>query len=256
MHLLDKYTYTNTLRDVHPMEKFIFAMVTLTAALFFQSPWVHLFIFFSFSLLIVWAARIPATFYLGYLCFPLPFVLLSIVTIAVNFSRDKAVFDHSFRILSFYAGTTEGALIDGLDIFLRTFACISCLFFLSLTTPMVDITWVLRRLRVPAVFVELMTIIYRFIFVLLETAIIIKTSQECRLGYASPKRAFLSLGQLIANLFIKALQNYRYLVLAMESRLYDGELKVLETAQTVSTTNIVFMAAYFTVLFTTGFWLL
>jgi cobalt/nickel transport system permease protein len=255
MHLLDKYTYTNQLRDVHPMEKGLFSLVTLGAALFFQSPWVHLFIFCSFSLLIVWAARIPTSFYLGYLSFPLPFVVLSIVTIVVNFSRDHTAFDYFLHTFFFYVGTTDGALIHGLHIFLRTFACISCLYFLSLTTPMVDIAWMLRRLKVPAIFVELMTIIYRFIFVLLETAVIIKTSQECRLGYASLKRAYLSLGQLIANLFIKALQNYRYQVLAMESRLYAGELKVLETVKTVSITNIIFMAIYFLILFNAGFWL-
>ena len=47
---------------------------------------------------------------------------------------------------------------------------------------MTDILEVLRKMRLPALLIELMMLIYRFIFLLLETASAIMTAQESRLG--------------------------------------------------------------------------
>ena len=54
----------------------------------------------------------------------------------------------------------------------------SCLYFLALSTPMTDILNELRKLRIPALLLELMMLTYRFIFVLLEIASSILTPRN------------------------------------------------------------------------------
>ena len=70
------------------------------------------------------------------------------------------------------------------------------LYFLALTTPMTEIITVLHKLKVPVIITELMVLIYRFIFVFMETATTIRRAQLSRSGYVSMKSSFRSLSRL------------------------------------------------------------
>lgn len=63
------------------------------------------------------------------------------------------------------------------------------MYFLALNTPVTDVTMALERMHVPHLLVELMELIYRFIFVLTETASRIRLAQESRLGYQGLRRS-------------------------------------------------------------------
>ena len=109
---------------------------------------------------------------------------------------------------------------------------------------MTDILEVLRKLHVPALLIELMLLIYRFIFVLLETASAITTAQKSRLGnrnYRTKVRAFGSMGSA---LFIRAFRRANALYDAMESRCYDGTIRVLSEEQPVSRKEICYIAVF------------
>jgi cobalt/nickel transport system permease protein len=246
---IDTYAYTNRFKSLHPLEKTIFSLVVLGICLAFSDPGLYIFVVFSMMGIISGWAGIPLRFYLKILAFPLPFVLLGVLTIICNFSQDPARFDLKIRVFSVFIGTTAQSAAQGLMVLLRTYACVSCLYFLSLTTPMVDIVWVMRKLRMPPVFIEILSIIYRFIFELLDTAFWIKTSQDARLGYVNFRKAMKSLGFLISNLFIKTFQNYKNLTTAMESRLYSGEFRVLEERFDFSIQTALLMGAYLAALF-------
>ncbi|HIX63077.1 MAG TPA: energy-coupling factor transporter transmembrane protein EcfT, partial [Candidatus Mediterraneibacter colneyensis] len=74
---------------------------------------------------------------------------------------------------------------------------------------------------------ELMLLIYRFIFVLSETASAITVSQNSRLGNRDFRTKVRSFGALGTSLFILALKRSNALYDAMESRCYDGKIRVL-----------------------------
>jgi cobalt/nickel transport system permease protein len=244
---IDRYAYINRLRKIHPLEKTLFAGIPMVLCLVFERVSLHAFVMMSMALVTLVAAGIPSRFYLKILLLPLPFVLLSILAIVVNLSGTPGLMDHEISFFSIFIGFKEVSLRRGLMIFTRSYACVSCLYFISLTTPVVDIAWILRKMRVPAVFVELLTIIYRFIFELIDTAFQIKVSQESRLGYSSLTKSYRSLGQLITNLFAKALKNYRDITVAMESRLYQGEFRVLERDYLISARNLCLLVVYVTI---------
>ena len=62
----------------------------------------------------------------------------------------------------------------------------------------------------------------------------IYVSQDSRMGYARLKRRFISMGQLISVLFVRTFKRSKDLYMAMESRGYNGELRVLEEEYPVS----------------------
>ena len=88
----------------------------------------------------------------------------------------------------------------------------------------------LRRMHIPGFLVEMMELVYRYIFVLLEAASQIRNAQECRLGYATLKTGFYSTGQLISNLFLRAYRQADRTYTAMESRGYTDEVRTLGLA--------------------------
>ena len=127
-------------------------------------------------------------------------------------------------------------------------SAVSSLYFLSLNTVMTDILCACRKLHFPSLLTELMLLIYRFIFVLFETASSITVSQQSRLGNRSFKTRIRSFGKLGSSLFILALKRSGALYDAMESRCYDGSIRVLSREQPAKAGEIAVIALYGAVL--------
>ena len=72
-----------------------------------------------------------------------------------------------------------------------------------------------------------MELIYRFIFVLTETASRIRLAQESRLGYQGLRRSLSSLGTLASMVFLRAWRKADRVYTALESRGYSGSLVTL-----------------------------
>ncbi len=109
----------------------------------------------------------------------------------------------------------------------RALAGLSCLLFLALTTPVTDLLTGLRRLRLPAEIADIALLIYRFLFLLADTAMAMDSAQAARLGHDGTGRRLRSLGQLIGNLLPRALDRARRLEVGLAARGYDGEMRVL-----------------------------
>jgi cobalt/nickel transport system permease protein len=92
---------------------------------------------------------------------------------------------------------------------------------------LVDLVNLLRRARAPMLLIDLMTVTYRFIFILFETLDRIYTAQCCRLGYSSSRRSLVSAGRLGSRLFIDAYRRSQRLQIALDARGFDGVLRVL-----------------------------
>ena len=76
--------------------------------------------------------------------------------------------------------------------------------------------------------VELMGLVYRFIFVLMDIADAMYTAQSSRLGYTNVASGYRSLSGIASSLFIRSYKRAHDLYSALEARGYDGEINVLE----------------------------
>jgi len=241
---IDQYAYSNRLRHVHPGEKFAFALVTMLICLAASSPAAPLAVLLVMSGAVLLLAGIPWRFYLKLLTLPLSFLIIGVLTVAVSISfapSPAPMFGLTLGKITI--GFTAAGWHAAALLLVKSLGAVSCLYFLSLTTPVVEIVSLLRRLYVPALFVELMGLIYRFIFVIMETAEKMYIAQSSRWGYASVRTAYTSLGLLAANLFGKSYHRSQALFIGLQSRCYSGELHVLENPRTVSRVNLLLIAA-------------
>jgi cobalt/nickel transport system permease protein len=109
----------------------------------------------------------------------------------------------------------------------RALACATALNFLALTTPVVDLIDLGRRLHIPELLIDMMTLIYRFVFALLDSLEQMRLAQESRLGYANSRTAMRSAALIASNLFMDTFRRSQRLQVALEGRCYEGTLRVL-----------------------------
>ena len=235
---IDKLAYISGLKKVNPMEKFIFAFATIIICIVLNNMTDSIIILLLMSAITVFKGKIPFKNYIEFMSVPLVFLIFSVFTIAINVvgNGERVIF--SINILNIKLGCTYDSALTATRLFSKAIASVSCLYFLTLSTPVFEVLSVLTKLKVPKLFVELMGLIYRFIFVLLDTANMIYISQNSRLGYSTLKTGFNSLGQLITTLFISSYKRSQDIYTAMESRCYDGDINLLENNYTYSYKNI------------------
>ena len=249
---IDRYAYTNRLRKVHPAEKLALALVAIFACSVSVGRLPSLLVIFLMAGLAVLRAGIPLLFYLRLLGVPGSFLAAGVLTVAVSFSREADLFLWGFKIGDYALGITPAGLHTAVNLFCKSLGAVSCLYFLSLTTPAVEMIAVLKKLRLPPLFIELMSLVYRFVFVLFETAGKIYVAQSSRWGYATAKTAYFSLGQLVSNLFTKSYGQSRMLFTALSARCYTGELNVLPEEYPLSVKNFILIAVVGLVLLAAG----
>lgn len=226
MILIDSLSYASKLRYKNPEEKFAFAMLSLVICVVSRSVLAAIIILSINSCLIVRKGGIPFLYYLKYLMVPLVFLVLSTLTIFINVSKTP-LDGYAIPIGGYYlTGSMEG-LIRGGGLMLTALSAVSCLYFLSMNTPMTEICEVLKRLHCPAILIELMLLTYRFIFILTEAAGAVLTAQKARLGTRNLRTSLDSFGKMLSILFVRALKKSEALYDAMESRCYDGRLRIL-----------------------------
>lgn len=238
MFLIDQYAYQNKLNKVHPGEKAIFGLLTMFAAIVAKSVAVQLVIFTMMVLVTLWLAGIPKKVYFSLLLFPLSFIFIGVIPILVAVSSSNEGLIYSIKAFSSYIGITNQGISSTSITITRSMSSVACLYFIALTTPLIDLIELLKTIRIPKIIIELMTLIYRFIFVLIDASYIIYKSQNSRLGYSSISTSFRSLGKLVSMVFIKAYNNSQSLYLSLISRGYSGELTVISSKYEIDKRNI------------------
>lgn len=226
MMVIDKLCYHSRLRYENAGEKFAFAMITLLICVISRSIAVASIILLVMGILTVYKGGIPLLRYLQFLTVPFTFLLLSTLAVMLHISNTPMDL-FAIQFGKWYLTTSYYSFFYGLQLILTASASVSCLYFLSFTTPMPDILEVLRFLHCPKLFIELMLLTYRFIFVLLKTASAIATSQSCRLGNRNYKTAMKSFGMLGSALMLRTVIRSGKLFQSMEARCYDGTIHVL-----------------------------
>ena len=223
---IDTYAHSNRWRQIHPGTKGLLVLFALIAALLSRHPGIPVLIGLSMSGLTLFGARIPWRGYLRVLVAPLLFLIWSCLLLLVTFAPTNLPLLH-LPWLDLTIGLNRNELpVAGL-VFSRSFGALCTLLFFALTTPLSEIAGLLRSLGVPCLFVELMIIAYRQIFILLAAFTQIRIAQEARLGYRSFKTSWRSASELAGNILIKTVVRARNNHQALLARGYDSELRFL-----------------------------
>ncbi|MEG0014461.1 MAG: cobalt ECF transporter T component CbiQ [Cellulosilyticaceae bacterium] len=257
MKNIDKYAYYSQLRFINPQQKVLFVLITLGICLFADSILLFVVITLFMGYLTVCKGKTPLLLFCKLMCIPLTFLVLSIIAVIFQITKQEELLIYSFSLGSIHIGVTTASLLSGKILFFKVLASVSCLYTLCLSTPMTDIFMVLEHIKCPSFLIEIMSLIYRFIFILIDTAYTMQNAQASRLGYRSFRTSLKSLGLLFSTLLIRSLKINDNLYIALESRGYHNNLKVLnDTAYyTISYFKILGTTLLFIILLLCDKWL-
>lgn len=228
MGSIDRYAHTNRLRSVEPAYKAGLAFVVIILCLLLNRPAVGLLAVGWIWAMTTWWAGIPGPVFGRMLLVEGTFLVLAVVGVALSVSTSPpppTVWQ--WHIGPLWLSSSMAAINQALLLVSRALGSAAAMNFLALTTPLVDSVELLRRLRVPNLLIDLMALIYRFIFILLDRMEQMSTAQQSRLGYSTRWNSMKSAALLGSRLFVEAYQHGQRMQVALESRGYDGDLRVL-----------------------------
>ena len=227
---IDRYAYCNRLRRIHPAEKVCLAGTALLVSLVGAPPVAPLLVLAVMAGVTVLWAGIPWRYYLRLVAVGSGFLVLGLPAVALKVGPEGEGLLWGVRVGALFLGLDRAGVWQALYLLARCLGALSGLYFLALTTPVTEILHLLRRLGLPGLLLELMGLVYRYLFVLLETAGSVYVSQTARGGYASYGRALRSLGLLVSVLFVRAHHRALMLFTALSARGYTGSLDVVGPA--------------------------
>lgn len=227
MILIDKYAYTNQLRHISPKIKGTAGALFLILSMLINSKLILIGIMILMSLIIVCAAKIDLKNYIKLLKIPLYFLFMGIGLNLINIGFSSENMIYSFNINGLYIGTSIDSINTSLYILIRSMSCLSCVYFIVLTTPFNDLMFLLKKMMLPDTVIELSMLIYRFIFIFLEEVMDIRKSQQLKFGYINLKSSYKSVAMLASILFKRMMIRYEDLSISLDIKLYNGEFHIV-----------------------------
>ena len=157
----------------------------------------------------------------------IPFILIALPTVFTK--PGIPLFELNLALFTL-TGTLEG-LDFFLSVLLKSWASVTAAVVLTATTPPLRLLEALRALRVPAVLVAIVMLMYRYLFVLVDEAQSLLRARTARSAAIGPKSGgslvwrAKSAGGMAGSLFIRTLDRSERIYMAMLARGYDGTLR-------------------------------
>jgi len=230
---IDVLAQSSRLKNVNPSLKFwtLCAVLILCAAS--RNSVTGIFILIVAGILAVPVGGLRLRQYIQILALPVSFLLIGGFALLYDVSSEPAGV-LSFNVLGLWLNVSAAAQARTALIVARAFGAVSCLCLLSVTTPMSDIIGVLRRFRCPELIIDLMYLIYRYIFILLLLYHDMHDAAQSRLGFRDYRTSIRTTGQIFAVLLARSYQFAGKNFDAMESRCYDSGVMFLERRKDIT----------------------
>lgn len=216
MLTIDAEAYRSPWRTVHPAVKGVLFGGLLVCALALPA-WPGAALVGAVALAFgLGPARVPPRKLVRTAVGPLAFIATGAVTLLVSVGGPDGPIAWDPQ------GAARAAELTG-----RASAAVVCQLLFAFTTPLADLLPRLSRVGLPPALVEVVALIYRMLFVALDTARRVGAAQAGRLGYTNGRNRVRSLGALGAALFVRSYDRAARLQRGLECRGYTGALTVL-----------------------------
>ena len=244
---VDYYAYASRMRSWNAGFKVLFSIISLLLCIACNNLFVSLAVIFFMGFLTVAVGGLKLHHYISMLLVPIIFLIFGTIAIAIGFSMHP-VGQYLVHFLNlFYIYCSKASLLKAGNLVFKALGAVSALYMMTLTTPLSEIIAVLRKAHVPKLIIELMNMIYRYIFIMIDTHSRMKNSAESRLGYCDFKTSCYSFGQVASNLLVVSLKRGNNYYNALEARCYNGDLQFLEEEKQVKAGQVL-MAVIFIII--------
>lgn len=220
---LEYYSYNSKINSWNPHLKFWYSMVLIVLGIILSNIYISISIVFICGFITIFLGKISLKKYIDFFKVPIIFLLISVAVININFSKNITDF-YYFNIGDLYIYTTDENIKKSCILFWRALSGVSSMYMLALSTPLNEIIYVMKKARTPKIIIELMYLVYRFIFIMRDSYKSMRKSIESRLGFIDYRTSLLSFGKIISNILIVSLRKSNSFYDAMESRCYRGEI--------------------------------
>lgn len=250
---IDYYAYRSGMRKWNAGFKVLLSVAILCLVIGLNHIGVSLFVVVTMGILTLVVGRLPGKIYLHYMTIPLTFMLISGLMIAIEFAG-QPLGSWNLNLQICYICVTGESLRTAVQVFFKALAGVSALYMMAFSTPMSEFISVLQKLHLPTMLVELMHLIYRYIFILLDVANAMQTAAKARLGYRNLKQGFHTFAGIAGNLFLISLCKANVYYDAMVARGYDGRLEFLTERYPVNIWQVAGAVVYFAAIAGICFW--
>lgn len=240
---LDTLAAHSGLRGVSPGLKTAFSVIVLLLCVGAADAVVGASVAVSMTALIWRLGKVSLEQIFRLLRIPLLFLIVSCGVILLELCGEPLGIWH-LKLGSFWLCITNDSVSRAVTLFFQAMGAVTCLYFLSTTTPMPQLIEVLRRCHLLELVIELMYLIYRYLFVLLEVQQQLTVAATARLGYDGLRRSILTAGRVSGSLLASSFRRSSLCFDAMESRGYDGKLAFLTHIPRLCRTHLLAAAAY------------
>ena len=212
--VVDDAAWSSAWRGRSPADKLLLCAGLLICALALPAWPGAVLVTAAAVVLAVGPARVPAGTFLRAIRWPLAFIAVGAVTAVVTLDGGGLSWapDAAAR-----AGQLAGRAVAGS----------AAVLLLATTTPMSDLLPLLRRLRVPAAVIEVASVTYRLLFVLLERLVAVREAQTARMGWSTAGRSYRSAGMLAAAVLTRSWDRARRMQDGLAGRGMEAGLRVL-----------------------------
>jgi cobalt/nickel transport system permease protein len=214
---IDDAAWSSAWRRRSPGDKLLLCLGLVACALALPAWPGSLLVGITAVVLALGPARVPARTFGRAVRLPLAFIVIGAVTAVVQVGSGGIGWAPD-------AGARAGSLVG------HAVAGSAAVLLLATTTPMSDLLPALRRLRVPEAVVEVASVVYRLLFVLLESLRTIREAQTARMGYSSLRRSYRSSGALAAAVLTRSWDRARRMQEGLAGRGMETGLRVLPEA--------------------------
>lgn len=221
---LEYYSYNSKINSWNPHLKFWYSMVLIVLGIILSNIYISISIVFICGFITIFLGKISLKKYIDFFKVPIIFLLISVAVININFSKNITDF-YYFNIEDLYIYTTDENIKKSCILFWRALSGVSSMYMLALSTPLNEIIYVMKKARTPKIIIELMYLVYRFIFIMRDSYKSMRKSIESRLGFRDYRTSLLSFGKIISNILIVSLRKSNSFYDSMESRCYKGEIR-------------------------------
>ncbi|MGN0145302.1 MAG: cobalt ECF transporter T component CbiQ [Clostridium sp.] len=247
IYSIDFYAYNSNLKNINTQFKVCFAFIVLLLCILADNVYVSSIIVISMGFITIYIGGLKFHEYISLMTIPIIFMLLGSIAIAAGASFTTTG-QYNLNVLGLNIYTSNESLLRTFKVSMTALGAVSSMYMMTLSTNTSEIISVLRKIHMPKLIIELMNMIYRFIFILMDVQCKMKNSAQSRLGYVDFKTSCYSFGSTASNLLIVSLKKANAYYDSMEARCYDGDMLFLEEEKKINNFYVILSAAYIFIL--------
>ena len=231
---MDELAYSSRMVDWAPLGKLLFILSLLIVGLVTESIVVPMITFCIGLLLMAYSTnfKIPLILALAIGEAILIMIIGSGMISIMGNAADPALWDG--KILWIDIHMTEGSFNNAWRVFIRAIAGVTLMLSFASSTPIPHLAHAFRSIHFPNEFTELIVLIYRYAFLLLERFLVMLDAAQCRLGYNGSLTAIKSYGGAMAGTFIFSMELAEKSEAALACRNYKGYFPIYHPPKKMS----------------------